>query len=360
MRVVESIRAPTPLLGSRGVPAYAVFAGLGLILGIAWGAILQVASGGRPATTLVIVPIGLSMCGLLAFATRRRSGTTELVYLHHLGLVLIAGSVAAWATDSPVLATLDVVAAGMALMLSVGRVGCHLGGCCHGRPVRHGIVYEPRDFSFGAQGFAGVPLAPVQLVESAVGAGLAALAGASVLLDAGAGIGLATVLTGYGAARIVTEAWRGDRGRRGFAVANNAAITALALAIAGVVLTGIATSGDARTTTVILAAVVVAAAVGFHLAARGTRLRADDLLLGASMARNAARRLESNGPRTGRSGIVFEVSNTDDGHVVLAAAASPPLSSRDADRIRRTLDFVVSATDPACPPVILTQGRIRS
>lgn len=363
VRIVDLTRTPEGHIGGRGLPAYAVFAGAGLGAAILWGAVLQHVSGGKLITVQATVFLGLPLSGLLALATRVRTGRVELVYLHHFGLVLVAGVVAARATSSPTLATLDVIVAGMCVMLSLGRVGCHLGGCCHGRPVRRGVVYEPREFGFGAQGFAGVPLAPVQLAESAGAALLAGVATWFVLAGSIPGTAVSAVLVGYGSMRIATEAWRGDRGRRGTALANNAVVTAFLLVVAGLALTMATGRSASQLGVAAVGMVALVGATGCYIVVRGIRLRADDLLLGASMVRNAMRGIESNGAVDGRSGVTYLVTGAPN-KVVITATAAPPLSQRDVSRLQRTLDVVVSATNvnnPTAvarkPPVVLSHGR---
>jgi hypothetical protein len=360
VRITDLIRAPAGHIGRRGLPAYAVFAGAGLGAAILWGAVLQRLSGSNLITVQTVVLLGLPLSGLLALSTRIRTGRIELVYLQHFGLVLVAGVVAARATSSPTLPTLDVIVAGMCVMQSLGRVGCHLGGCCYGRPARRGVVYAPREFGFGAQGFAGVPLAPVQLTESA---GAALLAGAAtwfVLSDSSPGSAVSAVFVGYGSMRIATEAWRGDHGRRGIAIANNAVVTAFLVVVAGLALALATGSGASQVGVAAAGVFALVCATGYHIVVRGTRLRADDLLLGASMVRNAVRNIESNGAVDGRSGVSFRVTGAPD-QIVITVTATPPLSPRDVSRLQRTLDVVVTATttnDPGADvcnsPVVLS------
>jgi phosphatidylglycerol---prolipoprotein diacylglyceryl transferase len=63
---------------------------------------------------------------------------------------------------------LDVTAIGIALGHAVGRLGCFAAGCCFGVPTRlpWGVTF--RTLGLGPHPFAGIPLHPVQLYESAL------------------------------------------------------------------------------------------------------------------------------------------------------------------------------------------------
>jgi len=91
---------------------------------------------------------------------------------------------------------------------AVGRVGCFLGGCCHGvYSERFGIAFSESPVSEN-----GVPYFPIQLVEAA-----GEIAIASVLLFAAkkdrgyTSLGIYLVL--YSAMRFVLEFFRGDAER---------------------------------------------------------------------------------------------------------------------------------------------------
>jgi phosphatidylglycerol:prolipoprotein diacylglycerol transferase len=351
MSVAEAARAPVSHGPARGVPAYVSLAGSGLIAGILWSAVLQVIIGGRLLTIVATTALGLAACSALTLATRARANRAELVFMHHFAIVLGAAWVAAAITSESVLGSLDVVGAGMLVMLSLGRIGCHVSGCCHGRPTKRGVVYAPAGFAFGRQAFAGIPLAPVQLIESIAAAALAVTASAIVVADSQRGAALTVTLIGYGALRLATEAWRGDRGRRGITAAHGAIATALVFCIVGVALATRSSPGAA-----FAAALVALAALGYHVAVAGTRLGADDLLLAASLARNSARGLGSPDPVTGNSGISFLVTGPPE-RLGVRVAAEPSLSHRDIGRLRRTIDLVAAVANPDSTSVEVTQER---
>ena len=113
----------------------------------------------------------------------------------------------AFKTPFSFLEIMDLYAPSIALMHAVGRVGCFLAGCCYGMHVegRFGVVFRN---SLGAPN--GVPLLPIQLIES----GLNIILCAALVLYArkkrtkGRVIGLYLVI--YAVMRFTLEFFRGD------------------------------------------------------------------------------------------------------------------------------------------------------
>ncbi|HEY3359881.1 MAG TPA: prolipoprotein diacylglyceryl transferase family protein [Polyangia bacterium] len=152
------------------------------------------------------------------------------------GLLGAAGAIAAYAAfvKIPLGAAADLVAPAVPVGQALGRVGCLLAGCCHGRPAE-GAWAEP----FGGRH-------PVQLYEAA---GLLALAAGLLLLERRRPrpftVALA-YLAGYAVLRFGLELLRGD-------------------AIRGFVL------GGALSTSQLLSLLIGGAAVVLLLARRGGR-----------------------------------------------------------------------------------------
>ena len=97
---------------------------------------------------------------------------------------------------------------------AIGRVGCLLGGCCYGVPTRLpiGIVYPE-----GAIAPSGVPLFPVQPLESLALLGICALLTAYCRKPRSAYRAVGLYLMSYAPCRFALEFLRGDemRGRLG-------------------------------------------------------------------------------------------------------------------------------------------------
>jgi hypothetical protein len=105
----------------------------------------------------------------------------------------------------------DVALLGIAAFLVFGRLGCFHVACCHGRPSRRGVAYGPAHVAAGFWArWAGRPLFPVQLVESA---GCAVLVAAGLAASGSPGAAAAIVASGYALLRFSLELLRGDDGR---------------------------------------------------------------------------------------------------------------------------------------------------
>ncbi|GAA3613311.1 hypothetical protein GCM10022236_13980 [Microlunatus ginsengisoli] len=196
------------------MPAYRLFAltgvGLGLLVGLVQAARLEV-----PFRAVLLVAVFGVLGSLAVLTVRAVSGSADWVWHEHEAVVLIAAAGVGLARGdlAPIL---DVTATGLLVVLGVGRIGCLLAGCCHGRPVsrtRLAVRYSRRHADAGFPGrLVGVALAPVQTIE-AIGALLVAVA---ALTAAGAPPG-AIVVAAIGARaglRAGLEPWRDRPGRR--------------------------------------------------------------------------------------------------------------------------------------------------
>jgi prolipoprotein diacylglyceryltransferase len=154
---------------------------------------------------LLAIAVGTFLA--VALTTKVITGEERLTYYHHQLAILGASALFLALTGRPLLAYLDVLAAGIGGFLVCGRVGCYLVGCCHGRPARWGVVYGTDHAGAGLPGaFVGVPLVPVQLIESVAVACIVAL----TVRPSAPGAGLVVALVGYGGVRFCLEWLRGD------------------------------------------------------------------------------------------------------------------------------------------------------
>src|SRR5262249_38293875 len=114
----------------------------------------------------------------------------------------------------PALPYLDITILGVGAFLVFGRIGCFMVGCCHGRPYRWGVRYRDKHASAGFPRYlVGVPLFPIQLVESAIVLGVVCVGIAIALQRATPGEALAWYVAAYGVARFSLEFLRGDAER---------------------------------------------------------------------------------------------------------------------------------------------------
>ena len=154
---------------------------------------------------------------------------------------LIAGSAAVIAylrlLHLPALDFADVVAPGLALGHAIGRVGCFLMGCCHGRATELPLgVRFPRTPFFA--GPTDTPLHPVQLYEAAFELALTGLL-LRLCLRRGtrlfSGGVFALWCAGYGCFRLIAELfWRGDDRGIGTQVLPPSALISLILIAAAI------------------------------------------------------------------------------------------------------------------------------
>ncbi len=108
----------------------------------------------------------------------------------------------------PVLPFADIFAVVMPLGHAIGRVGCHLGGCCYGQPYDGPgcVVYTQ---TLGDTPL-NTPLFPIQLLEAAALTMLFIALLVTYLKGAPAGTATLMYLIGYAVMRFVLEFFRGD------------------------------------------------------------------------------------------------------------------------------------------------------
>jgi hypothetical protein len=174
---------------------------------------------------------------LTVLATRARTGEETLTFYRDALAVLAAATAVTAALGGSIFAHLDVTAIGLLILLTFGRIGCLVVGCCHGRPTKRGLVYGRRHAALGFPLYlVGRPVVPVPLFEAA--AALAVSAAAIGTLDRerpGAALGF--VIVAYGLVRIPLEELRGDWDRPYFAAISEAQWTSIVLILVTAVAT---------------------------------------------------------------------------------------------------------------------------
>lgn len=228
---------PSFRLGGRQWPFYGLFVCSGVILGSVFSLGVARASGLGAATTAIVLAAGTAAAIAFALATEVLTGREVYTFYHYQILVIAGGAGLLALLDRPVLPCLDLVGLALAVTQGIGRLGCLMAGCCHGRPHAWGVRYGE---AHAEQGFepalVGVRLFPIQAVESI---GLLALAAAGAALVLGgwpAGAALATYLVGYGTLRFGLELARGDAARPFAHGLSEAQWTALAVVTSAVAL----------------------------------------------------------------------------------------------------------------------------
>ena len=157
--------------------AWPTLVGLGALVALAVQGLVA-AREGLPVGTVFLVSVIASLIGLVGakayylLTHRQETGALWRAGMSVQGFVLAALATLAlggWWAGLSIGSLLDVSAPGLLFGMTIGRLGCLLGGCCAGRPTasRWGVWSSDRRV--------GVRRIPVQLMESAL-AGAVALA----------------------------------------------------------------------------------------------------------------------------------------------------------------------------------------
>jgi hypothetical protein len=164
----------------------------------------------------IVLAVMLTFLGL-AMATKLMTGIEKLTYYHHLVAVLVVVSILLRLSRLPILPYLDITILGMGTLTIIGRVGCLMAGCCHGRPHRWGVRYRDTHVAVGfPPHFVGVNLLPVQAFESLWALGAVAVGSTLVYGGSEPGETLSCYLLAYAVGRFVLEFFRGDGARSYF------------------------------------------------------------------------------------------------------------------------------------------------
>ena len=231
-RLVQNLLCPSLRVAGRDVSTFQVagvvgfLAATGVALGL--GAHLGLSAG-----WLVALAAGAALSFfVVAIVTWAGLGVERLVFYRHEIVVLAMVAVASSAAGRPALASLDVATIALGVFLACGRIGCTMVGCCHGLPFRFGLRY--RD-DHAAAGFAwwlvGVPLVPVQVIESALVALLTGLGAIWLWRGAPPGAVFARQLVSYALLRFALEHVRGDLERPAWLGLSEAQWTAALVAL---------------------------------------------------------------------------------------------------------------------------------
>ena len=167
---------------------------------------------------------------VLAMATKILVGNEKLVFYHQMIFILFVCGILLWLLGEPVAAYLDVLALSIGAFHVCGRIGCLVAACCHGKPCRYGVRYQPDLSRNGFPSYLiGVRLFPVQVVES-LWILCVTIAG-SVLIFKGArpGEAFAWYILAYAIGRFFFEFMRGDTERLYFWSFSEAQWTSLIL-----------------------------------------------------------------------------------------------------------------------------------
>ncbi len=208
-----------------------------MLAGAGYAASMAAATGRSVALALGLVAGGVVAAVALGLAFKAATGSEGFTFYHHQLVVLAATAGLLTLLRRPPLPYLDLIGLTLGLVQAFGRLGCLMAGCCHGRPAGWGLRYGEDHAAIGFRpSLVGVPLFPIQAVESL---GLFALVGggtAALLAGSAAGTAFTSYLVAYGTLRFALELARGDDARPyrlGLSEAQWTALACLAAVAAG-------------------------------------------------------------------------------------------------------------------------------
>ena len=193
-------------VGGRSVLPFHFWSALGLMLAIVITFSFTVRAGLSPTTMLLIVVVNLVAAFALGLFVKVVTGSERHTHYHYESAIAIVTIVTLKSLGQPAVPYLEAMVIGKGALLTIGRLGCFMAGCCHGRPCDVGVRYRHGQVRY----YAGVRLFPVQLLESLIVSVLSVLCAYLLLRSAHPGTALATYVIGYGAARFFIELLRGD------------------------------------------------------------------------------------------------------------------------------------------------------
>jgi len=164
--------------------------------------------------------LGLALIGIIVFfglaeIMNRIKGTPVLVYYHHeLAVVLLSSGFLLFTKSGHILSYLDIVATGLGIVLTFGRIGCFMAGCCHGKPASFGIHYHKEHAEMGfPYYYLHTRLFPVQLLEALGVTFIVIFMLIVIQLKFAPGTAFGIYILGYGLLRFLLEFARGDIAR---------------------------------------------------------------------------------------------------------------------------------------------------
>jgi hypothetical protein len=212
---LDRLVRPRLTFAGRSWPSYGFFVVVGCLSGIFLSLAIASATGLSLVRTLGTLAGGVAVALTLAFVLQTVRGEERYTFYHYQIVVLAACALLLLARGGPLLAYLDLIGLTLGVALAVGRCGCLLAGCCHGRPHAWGVRYGARHADNGFKPcLLGVRLFPIQPVETAVLLVIVAAVSQGLLEGRHPpGYALASYLILYDGLRFAIEFGRGDAAR---------------------------------------------------------------------------------------------------------------------------------------------------
>ena len=208
---------PRISIGGKEFSSYHVFGTLGILLAGIIALSLTASRGLSPGVMVTLFALAGIISWLNVTITKILTGKDRLVFLRYFVPILAGSLLFLRLTGRPVIEYLEPLMLGIGAMQGIGRIGCFMVGCCHGKPFPIGFQYNETHSLHGfPRRLLGIRFFPIQLLESAwimfsVGTGI-------FLVQSGSepGLGLAIYLVLFSFGRFCLEFIRGDRWRRHF------------------------------------------------------------------------------------------------------------------------------------------------
>jgi hypothetical protein len=210
---MDRIVRPEVKIFGRRFSGYFCFVVVGLMSAITLALILTFISGASALVTIGMICLNVVILLSFAMATKIAWGFEQYTFYHYMAMVLFCTPFLLKAFGQPVFPYLDLLSLALILNLAVGRIGCFIVGCCHGKPCKWGVLYGKKHIhSTFTPFYLGVRLFPLQLLELVLVL-ITVIAGSWMFVASPAGYAFSWVVISYGLERYILEYYRGDAGR---------------------------------------------------------------------------------------------------------------------------------------------------
>lgn len=234
-RLMDKVVRPEVKIFGRRVSGYFCFVVVGLMHAIALAMVLTFVSGASALVTIGMVCLNVIILLSFAMATKIAWGFERYTFYHYMAMVLFCTPFLLRAFNQPVFPYLDLLSLALILNLAIGRIGCFIVGCCHGKPCKWGVLYGKKHIhSMFTPFYLGVRLFPLQLLELVLVLAIVA-AGSWMFVASPGGYAFTWVVISYGLVRYILEFYRGDAGRpflKGFSEAQWTSLILMLIVVA--------------------------------------------------------------------------------------------------------------------------------
>ncbi len=207
----DSMVTPTFLLFGRSWTSFTCIAAMGFVLANVLVFIMAAHLGLSLWITATLIILAMATFWLHSLAVKIITNKETFIYLRHLTAILLSTSLFCWMVDIPLLPHVELIILGIGFQQAIGRLGCCMAGCCHGKPSDWGICYGNSHVAAGFPAYlAHVRLFPTQLLEFIWGIVSVIVACTLLLNGYPTGSGLSAYLVLYGMGRFFLEFYRGD------------------------------------------------------------------------------------------------------------------------------------------------------